>query len=85
MWSQQAMKAYHQADREAAAESENPHELVSVLFDELIRRMEAFRATMVAGNYSTERGFTWGSAGGGKLAAWLNALEAVDEARRAGK
>ena len=47
MWSQQAMKAYHQADREAAAESENPHELVSVLFDELIRRMEAFRATMV--------------------------------------
>ena len=45
----------------------------------------SFRAIIVAGNYSTERGFAWGSAGGGKLAAWLNALEAVDEARRAGK
>ena len=47
MRSTQAMKAYHQADREAAAESESPHEMISVLFDELIRRMEAFKANML--------------------------------------
>ena len=47
MRSTQAMKAYHQADREAAAESERPHEMISVLFDELIRRMEAFKANML--------------------------------------
>ena len=47
MRSTQAMKAYHQADREAAAESESPHEMISVLFDELIRRMEALKANML--------------------------------------
>ena len=44
----------------------------------------SFRVIMVAGNYSSERGFAWGSAGGGRLSAWRNVLAAVDEARDAG-
>ena len=38
------LKAYKMADRQATAETDDPHMLVSVLFDELIRRVEAFLA-----------------------------------------
>ena len=37
------LKAYKIADRQATAETDDPHMLVCVLFDELIRRVEAFR------------------------------------------
>ena len=38
------LKAYKMADRQATAETDDPHMLVSVLFDELIRRVEGFLA-----------------------------------------
>ena len=39
MATKKMMQAYVNANREAVAESENPHALISVLFDELIRSM----------------------------------------------
>ncbi len=39
MTSKKMMQAYVNANREAVAESENPHALITVLFDELIRCM----------------------------------------------
>ena len=36
------MQAYRNADRDAVAESDNPHALIAVLFDELLRHMRLF-------------------------------------------
>lgn len=36
------MQAYKNADRDAVAESDNPHALIAVLFDELLRHMRLF-------------------------------------------
>lgn len=40
------MMAYQNASREAVAESDNPHALISVLFDELLRAMRAYVSTI---------------------------------------
>ena len=40
------MMAYQNASREAVAESDNPHALISVLFDELLRAMRAYISTV---------------------------------------
>ena len=42
------MQAYRNADRDAVAESDNPHALIAVLFDELLRHMRAFAAEIEA-------------------------------------
>ena len=42
MASKKMMQAYVNANREAVAESENPHALITVLFDELIRSMRLY-------------------------------------------
>jgi len=42
MTSRKMMQAYRNADRQAAAESDNPHALIAVLFDELLRNMRQF-------------------------------------------
>jgi flagellar protein FliS len=42
MASKKMMQAYVNANREAVAESEDPHALITVLFDELIRSMRLY-------------------------------------------
>jgi flagellar protein FliS len=44
------MQAYKNADRDAVAESDNPHALIAVLFDELLRHMRMFAAEIEAGS-----------------------------------
>ena len=44
------MQAYRNADRDAVAESDNPHALIAVLFDELLRHMRMFAAEIEAGS-----------------------------------
>jgi len=44
------MQAYRNADRDAVAESDNPHALIAVLFDELLRHMRLFAAEVEAGS-----------------------------------
>ena len=46
MSSKKMMMAYQNASREAVAESDNPHALISVLFDELLRAMRAYVSTI---------------------------------------
>jgi flagellar protein FliS len=46
MSSKKMMMAYQNASREAVAESDNPHALISVLFDELLRAMRAYLSTI---------------------------------------
>ena len=46
------MKAYVNANREAVAESENPHALITVLFDELIRSMRLYLSQSKAGEHN---------------------------------
>ena len=46
MSSKKMMMAYQNASREAVAESDNPHALISVLFDELLRAMRAYISTI---------------------------------------
>ena len=48
------MQAYRNADRDAAAESDNPHALIAVLFDELLRHMRMFAAEIDAGSIDKE-------------------------------
>lgn len=48
------MQAYRNADRDAAAESDNPHALIAVLFDELLRHMRMFAAEIEAGSIDKE-------------------------------
>ena len=47
MQTKAAIKAYHLAERESVAEGDDPHQLIGVLFDELIRRIEIFRAIVL--------------------------------------
>ena len=42
MSSKKMMTAYQNASREAVAESDNPHALISVLYDELLRAMRSY-------------------------------------------
>ncbi len=42
MSSKKMMMAYQNAGREAVAESDNPHALISVLYDELLRAMRSY-------------------------------------------
>ena len=46
MTSKKMMQAYQKADRHAAAEAGDPHALVSMLFEELLRHMRLFVATL---------------------------------------
>ncbi len=48
------MQAYQKADRNAAAEAGDPHALVSLLFEELLRQMRLFVATFEDGNADRE-------------------------------
>ena len=48
------MQAYQKADRNAAAEAGDPHALVSLLFEELLRQMRLFVATFEDGNADSE-------------------------------
>ena len=48
------MQAYQKADRNAAAEAGDPHSLVSLLFEELLRHMRLFVATFEDGNADIE-------------------------------
>ena len=47
MNSQTNLQAYRSVERHSMAESENPHAMISVLFDELLRQMDKFRANLV--------------------------------------
>ena len=44
MHSRKMMTAYQNAEKDAVAESEDPHGLIAVLFDELVRTMRAYVA-----------------------------------------
>ena len=46
MSSKKMMMAYQNAGREAVAESDNPHALISVLYDELLRAMRSYVSTI---------------------------------------
>ena len=46
MSSKKMMLSYQNANREAVAESDDPHALIAVLFDELLRSMRAFLAIL---------------------------------------
>jgi len=48
------MQAYRNADRNAVVESNDPRELVAVLFDELIKSMRTFADSLEAGKDATE-------------------------------
>ena len=48
------MQAYQNADRNAAAESEDPHALVALLFEELLRHMRLFVATLDDGSADSD-------------------------------
>ena len=43
------MQAYKNADRDAVVESDDPHALIAVLFDELLRHMHAFLTELDSG------------------------------------
>ena len=47
------VEAYKTADREAFAESEDPHALIAVLFDELLRHMNQFLCDVEKGKIKT--------------------------------
>ena len=47
------VEAYKTADREAFAESEDPHALIAVLFDELLRHMNQFLSDVEKGKIKT--------------------------------
>ena len=48
------MQAYKNADRDAVAESDNPHALIAVLFDELLRHMRLFASEIEEGSLATD-------------------------------
>ena len=52
--SRKMMQAYQKADRNAAAEAGDPHALVSLLFEELLRHMRLFVATFEDDNADSE-------------------------------
>ena len=54
MTSKKMMQAYQKADRHAAAEAGDPHALVSMLFEELLRHMRLFVATLEDDNADLE-------------------------------
>lgn len=53
MSSRRHVKAYKNADREAFAESDDPHALIAVLFDELLRHMNQFASDVENGKIKT--------------------------------
>jgi flagellar protein FliS len=46
MKNRKMMHAYANSEREAAVESDNPHALIAVMFDELLRSMNSFFANL---------------------------------------
>ena len=58
MASKKMMQAYVNANREAVAESENPHALITVLFDELIRSMRLHLSKTELGKHTENEHFT---------------------------
>ncbi len=54
MTNRKMMQAYQNADRQAAAESDNPHALIAVLFDELLRSMRQFLTQLEQSEETTE-------------------------------
>ena len=50
MSSKKMMQAYQNANREAVAESENPHALITVLFEELLRAMRSYVSNVEKNN-----------------------------------
>lgn len=57
MASKKMMQAYVNANREAVAESENPHALITVLFDELIRSMRLYISNANSGELTEDEHF----------------------------
>ena len=57
MASKKMMQAYVNANREAVAESENPHALITVLFDELIRSMRLYISNANSGELTENEHF----------------------------
>ena len=57
MASKKMMQAYVNANREAVAESENPHALITVLFDELIRSMRLHLSKAELGEHTENEHF----------------------------
>ena len=57
MASKKMMQAYVNANREAVAESENPHALITVLFDELIRSMRLYISNENSGELTENEHF----------------------------
>ena len=57
MASKKMMQAYVNANREAVAESENPHALITVLFDELIRSMRLYISNANSGELTESEHF----------------------------
>ena len=53
MSSRRHVKAYKNADREAFADSDDPHALIEVLFDELLRHMNQFAVDVENGKIKT--------------------------------
>lgn len=54
MTSRKMMQAYQNADRDAAAETGDPHALVALLFGELLRHMRLFVTMSEDGNENSE-------------------------------
>lgn len=54
MTSRKIMQAYQNADRDAAAETGDPHALVALLFGELLRHMRLFVAMSEDGKENSE-------------------------------
>jgi flagellar protein FliS len=54
MKNRKMMHAYANSEREAAVESDNPHALIAVLYDELLRSMNSFYANLEKNNADLE-------------------------------
>jgi flagellar protein FliS len=55
MSSLKGVQAYKSAESEALVESDDPHILIGVLFDELIRRMQGYRHWASSGHEELEK------------------------------
>jgi flagellar protein FliS len=54
MKNRKMMHAYANSEREAAVESDNPHALIAVMYDELLRSMNSFCANLEKNNADLE-------------------------------
>ena len=54
MKNRKMMHAYTNSEREAAVESDNPHALIAVMYDELLRSMNSFYANLEKNNADLE-------------------------------